>query len=198
MSHAHGEEGIRASVLAGVKSIEHGTYASEMTLQLMKQKGTYLVPTLSSITSFGQPGDYANPALFLRGLYMAPRRMGSVTRAYQLGIPIVAGVDTSYGPDSTARITREVGLLVDAGLTPFDALRAATSLAAEMLGLSNKTGAVKAGLEADLIVIDRNPLEDVIALQDVLMVISNGQVAVNRVPKIRDDYPRFDWPHPDR
>lgn len=188
MSHAHGEEGVRASVLAGVKSIEHGTYASDTTLRLMKEKGTYMVPTLSSITSFGQPGDYANPALYLRGLHMAPRRMGSVARAHALGIPIVAGADTTYTRDSTARITREVGLLAEAGLPPLEALRAATSRSAEMLGLADRIGSVREGFEADLIVLDRNPLEDIVALQDVLVVISNGHIAVNRIPKVRDGY----------
>lgn len=188
LAHAHGEEGIRAAVLAGVASIEHGTYASDTTLQIMREKGTFLVPTLSSITSFGQPGDYANPALFLRGLAMAPRRMGSVKRAYALGIPIVAGVDTSYEAQSTARITREVGLLVEAGLTPWDAIRAATSVAARHLGIEGKTGALKVGLEGDLIVIESNPLEDIVHLQDILVVISNGMVGLNRMPKIRDAY----------
>ena len=188
LAHAHGEEGIRAAVLAGVASIEHGTYASDQTLQLMKERGTFLVPTLSSISSFGQPGDYANPALFLRGQYMAPRRMDSVKRAYALGIPIVAGVDTNYEPQSTARITREIGLLVDAGLTPWDAIRGATTVAAHHLGIEGKTGALKVGLEGDLIVIESNPLEDIVRLQDILVVVSNGMVGLNRLPKIRDDY----------
>lgn len=181
-AHAHGDEGIRAAVLAGAKSIEHGTYASEETLQLMKERGTFLVPTLSSISSFGQSGDYADPRLFLRGLHMAPRRQEAVRRANELGIPIVTGADTSYGPESFARISREVGFLVDQGVTPWDAFRGATSLAAELLGVADRTGSLQPGLEADLLVIDRNPLEDVRALQDALMVISNGNVVVNRLP----------------
>lgn len=119
---------------------------------------------------------------------MAPRRMDSVKRADALGIPIVAGVDTSYEPQSTARITREVGLLVEAGLKPWDAIRAATSVAARHLGLEGKTGALKPGLEGDLIVVESNPLEDIVRLQDILVVISNGMVGLNRMPKVRDDY----------
>ncbi len=188
MAHAHGDEGIRAAVLAGVRSIEHGTFATETTLALMRERGTYLVPTLSSISSFGQPGDYADPRLFLRGQFMAPRRRAVVRRAYELGIPIVTGVDTDYGPESYARVSREVGFLVELGISPWDALRGATSLAAELLGIEEHTGALVPGLEADLIVVDRNPLEDVGALQDVLVVISNGRVAVNRWPKTRDTY----------
>jgi imidazolonepropionase-like amidohydrolase len=184
MAHAHGDTGIRDAVLAGARSIEHGTYASDETLRLMKERGTYLVPTLSSISSFGQAGDYADPALFLRGLHMAPRRMESVTRAYAMGIPIVTGVDTSYESDSYARVSREIGFLVDVGVSPFDAIRGATSLAAEMLGIEERTGTVEVGREGDLILIERNPLEDIRSIQDLLVVVSNGYVVVNRLDTI--------------
>jgi imidazolonepropionase-like amidohydrolase len=181
LSHAHGDSGVRAAVLAGVRSVEHGTFASDETLKLMAERGTYLVPTLSSISSFGQAGDYADPRLFLRGQFMAPRRLAAVSRAYAMGIPIVAGVDTSYGPEAYARVSREVGLLVQAGLTPRDALAAATSRAAEMFELSDRFGRIAPGLEADLLVVDRNPLEDPGALQDVLLVVSNGRVVLDRL-----------------
>jgi imidazolonepropionase-like amidohydrolase len=180
-AHAHGDSGIRDAVLAGVASIEHGTYASEETLRLMAERGTFLVPTLSSISSFGQAGDYAEPGLFLRGLHMAPRRREATARAYELGIPIVTGADTSYGPDSYARISREVEFLVDVGVSPWDAFRGATSMAAELLGVGDRTGSIRPGLEADLLVIDRNPLEHIRALQDVLMVFSNGTLVLDRM-----------------
>jgi imidazolonepropionase-like amidohydrolase len=172
---------VRAAVLAGVRSVEHGTFASDETLTLMAERGTYLVPTLSSISSFGQAGDYADPRLFLRGQFMAPRRLAAVSRAYAMGIPIVAGVDTSYGPGAYARVSREIGLLVQAGLTPRDALAAATSRAAEMLELADRIGRIAPGFEADLLVVDRNPLDDPGALQDALLVVSNGQVVLDRL-----------------
>jgi imidazolonepropionase-like amidohydrolase len=181
LSHAHGYSGVRAAVLAGVRSVEHGTFASDETLTLMAERGTYLVPTLSSISSFGQAGDYADPRLFLRGQFMAPRRLAAVSRAYAMGIPIVAGVDTSYGPGAYARVSREIGLLVQAGLTPRDALAAATSRAAEMLELADRIGRIAPGFEADLLVVDRNPLDDPGALQDALLVVSNGQVVLDRL-----------------
>ena len=184
MAHAHGDSGVRAAVEAGVRSIEHGTYASEETLQRMLELGTYLVPTLSSISSFGQAGDYADPRLFLRGLHMAPRRRETVARAIELGIPIVTGVDTSYEEDSFSRVSREVEFLVELGMSNADAIRAATSGAAELFGLSERTGRIAPGLEADLILIDRNPLEDIRSLQDLLVVVSNGQVVVNRLDLI--------------
>ncbi|MDH3224415.1 MAG: amidohydrolase family protein [Gemmatimonadota bacterium] len=184
MAHAHGDSGIRAAVLAGVRSIEHGTYASEETLQLMKERGTWLVPTLSSISSFGQAGDYADPRLYLRGLHMAPRRRGTVRRAIEMGIPVVAGVDTSYEEDSFARVSREIGFLVDEGMSPMNAIRAATSNAARMYGIEDKTGSIRPGLEADLILVDQDPTQDIRSIQDILLVISNGQVAYERLGRI--------------
>ena len=182
-AHAHGEEGIVAAVRAGVRSIEHGTYASPATLELMREHGTWLVPTLSSVLSFGQPGDYADPRIFLRGQHLAPRRVEMVRRAYAMGIPIVVGVDTSYGPGSTARVARAVTYMVEElGFEPLYALQAATSRAAELLGVADRTGLVAEGMEADLLVIDSNPLERVRALQDPLVIVSNGHLVTNRLP----------------
>ena len=182
-AHAHGEEGIVAAVRAGVKSIEHGTYASDATLQLMKERGTWLVPTLSSVLSFGQPGDYADPRLFLRGQHFGPRRVEMVRRAHRMGIPIVVGVDTDYGPGSTARVSRAVTFMVeDLGFDPLYALQGATSRAAELLGVADRTGTVSEGMEADLLIIDSNPLERIRALQDPLAIISNGHLVANRLP----------------
>jgi len=182
-AHAHGEEGIVAAVRAGVKSIEHGTYATEATLRLMKERGTWLVPTLSSVLSFGQPGDYADPAIFLRGQHLAPRRVAMVRMAYGLGIPIVVGVDTSYGPESTARVARAVAFMVEElDFDPLYALQAATSRSAELLGVDDRTGVLAEGMEADLLIIDSNPLERIRALQDPLVIVSNGHVVSNRLP----------------
>lgn len=182
MVHAHGDAGVRAAILGGAKSIEHATYASEETLQLMVEHGTYLVPTLSSISSFGTTGTYSDPALYLRGLHMAPRRRGVARRAHELGIPLVTGIDSYYREDSNARVSREVGFLVEQGVSPFDAIRGATSLAAEMLGVADETGSIQPGLDADLLVVDVNPFDDIRSLQDVLVVISNGHVVLKRIP----------------
>lgn len=182
-AHAHGEEGIVAAVRAGVKSIEHGTYASEATLRLMKEHGTWLVPTLSSVLSFGQPGDYADPSIFLRGQHLAPRRVAMVRAAYALEIPIVVGVDTSYGPESSARVARAVAFMVEElDFDPLYALQAATSRSAELLGVDDRTGVLEEGKEADILIIDSNPLERVRALQDPLVIVSNGHIVANRLP----------------
>ena len=183
MAHAHGDEGAYAAVKAGVKSIEHGTYLSDSTLALMKQRGTFLVPTYITVVDLTRVGgDYDDPILTLRGAHMLPRLGETVQRAHRLGVKIVTGADTQYGPESLSRISGEVMHLVELGLTPVEALRSATTLAADLLGLGGKTGAIQTGFEADLIVVEKNPLQDVRALADVLVVISNGRVALNRLP----------------
>lgn len=183
MAHAHGDEGAYAAVAAGVRSIEHGTYLSDSTLRLMKQKGTWLVPTLSTIVDLTQPGgDYDDPVLVLRGQHMAPRIEDTIRRAHAMGVRIATGADTDYGPEGVTRISHEVMRFRALGLTPVEALASATSGAAELLGVGDRTGRVAAGFEADLIVLEGNPLEDPYWLQDVVVVLTNGRVALNRLP----------------
>ncbi|MEW6211650.1 MAG: amidohydrolase family protein [Acidobacteriota bacterium] len=180
--HAHGDEGAQAAVRAGVRSIEHGTYLSDQTLALMKERGTCLVPTIATVMDLIDPGgDYDNPVLAVRGRAMLPRIREVTTKAAKSGVRIVAGTDTSYGPASIRRMPHEIIELVGCGMSQMDAIKSATSVSAACLGIDNRTGAVKKALEADLVVIDRNPLADITAIQDVLMVINNGQVVVNRI-----------------
>ncbi len=181
-AHAHGDEGAAAAVRAGVRSIEHGTYLSDQTLQLMKDRGTYLVPTIATVLDLIDPGgDYDNPVLSIRGRAMLPRVREVAAHAWKAGVKIVAGTDTGYGPSSVRRIPHEVAELVQIGMPPLDAIKAATSVAAECLGVDKRTGSVRPGLEADLLVVERDPTADITALQDVLVVINNGTVAVNRL-----------------
>ncbi|MGH9318702.1 MAG: amidohydrolase family protein, partial [Vicinamibacteria bacterium] len=181
-SHAHGDEGGRAAVLAGVRSIEHGTYLSEETLRLMKERGTFLVPTLAVVADLMAPGgDYDDPILQVRGRHMMPRILEVVRTARKLGVPIVAATDTGFGASSTLTLQHEIEMLTRCGLSPMEAIQAATKVPAELLGIAERTGSIQKGLEADLIAVDRNPLEDVLSLQDVLLVVNNGKVVLDRV-----------------
>jgi imidazolonepropionase-like amidohydrolase len=126
-------------------------------------------------------GDYDNPVLAVRGRAMLPRIREVTTKAAKMGIRIVAGTDTSYGPASIRRMPHEIIELVACGMSHMDAIKSATSVSAECMGIDNRVGVVKKGLEADLVIIDRNPLTDITAIQDVLVVINNGQVVVNRI-----------------
>jgi len=181
-AHAHGDLGARAAVLAGVRSIEHGTYLSDATLMLMKEHGTYLVPTIATVLDLIDPeGDYDNPILSMRGKAMLPRVREMTAHAWKIGVKIVAGTDTGYSPQSTRRVPDEIAELVGIGMPPLEAIKAGTSRAAECLGIEKRTGAIRPGLEADLIVVDRNPLDDVNAMRDVLFVMNNGRVFLNRL-----------------
>jgi len=178
--HAHGDEGARAAVEAGARSIEHGTYLSEDTLRLMKERGTWFVPTL--ITMMEMNEEQYDHVLRLRGSHMVPRLEQAIRDAHRLGVKFATGADNYYDEQSINRVSLEVMHLVRLGLSPFEALQAATVSSAELLGLADRTGRVAPGYEADLILLPGNPLEDVMALQDVLMVVSNGQVALRRIP----------------
>lgn len=181
-AHAHGDEGGYAAVKAGVRSIEHGTYLSDSTLRLMKDKGTYLVPTFSTLYDLLEPGgDYDDPVTRARAMHMIPRARETVKRAHALGVKLVTGADVGYGPGSITRVAHEVLRFTELGLTPLAALQAATVTAAEMFGIQDRTGRLMPGFEADLIAVEHNPLEHPVTLQDPLLVISNGRVALNRL-----------------
>jgi len=183
LCHAHGDEGARAAVKAGVRSIEHGTYLSDETLRLMKERGTYFVPTYTTMIDLLEPGgDYDDPVVKFRGLHMLPRIEDTFRRARALGIPIVTGADSSYGPESISRVSTEIVNYVKLGMGPLEAIQSGTVRAAELFGLEKETGTLEPGLEADLIVIEKNPLEDIRVIQDIILVISNGRVALKRLP----------------
>lgn len=180
MVHAHGDEGARAAVLAGARSIEHGTYLSTETMLLMKERGTWLVPTWITIEDLDEERN--NYVLRLRGMHMLPQLESVIREAYSLGIKIVTGADNRYEETSINRISLEVEAFVDFGMTHFEALQAATVSAAELLRIDDRTGRIAEGYEADIIVVPSNPLEEVKGLQDVLLVMSNGQLALKRIP----------------
>ena len=181
-AHAHGDEGGRAAVLAGVKSIEHGTYLSEETLKLMLEKGTYLVPTIAVVSDLIAPGgDYDQPLLEIRGRHMLPRLRETATMAYKMGVKIIASTDTGYNPNSVLRLGLELEELVGIGMSNFEAIKAATSAAAEFLEVADHTGRIAEGLDADLLILERNPLQDIKAIHDPLMVVNNGNIVINRI-----------------
>ena len=181
-AHAHGDEGAMAAVKAGVRSIEHGTYLSDATLRLMKERGTFLDPTYTTVIDLTEAGgDYDVPALRVRGEQMLPRLRELVVRAHKLGVKVVAGSDTSYGRNSLTRISQEITHFVEMGFTPLEALQSATLVSAELLRLEKSIGVLETGYDADLIAVERNPLENLATTQDPLLVISNGRVALDRL-----------------
>ena len=165
-----------------MRSIEHGTYLTDETLQLMAKQGTYFDPTADIVNDLTEAGgDYDNAALKRRGEMMRPILKAAIGKALKFGVKIVAGSDTGYGPNSVDDAVARSGDAVDVGLTPLQALQAATTRNAEMLKLEKQVGQVAAGFEADLLVVDGNPLQNPRMLLDPLLVISNGRVALDRM-----------------
>ncbi len=180
MVHAHGDEGARAAVLAGARSIEHGTYLSAETIGLMKERGTWLVPTYVTMDEMNE--EQYGYVLRLRGKHMVPQLERAVREAHRQGVKIATGADNYYDSESINRISIEVEHFVRMGMSNFEALQSATVVSAGLLQVEDQTGRIAAGFEADMILVPANPLVDIAALQDVLLVMSNGQLAVKRIP----------------
>jgi imidazolonepropionase-like amidohydrolase len=176
--HGHGDEGIRDSVLAGVRSVEHGTFASAATLDLMRARGTYLVPTLSAVRDLAEPGgEYTDPRLVERGRMMLDVLRMTVPAAYERGIPIAAGTDTSYSPATLSSIAGEIRLLAEFGLSNLDALRAATMTGAALVRRARELGRLEPGYAGDALVVGGDPVADLAALDDVRLIVSRGWIA---------------------
>ncbi|WP_020143509.1 amidohydrolase family protein [Terracoccus sp. 273MFTsu3.1] len=171
LCHAYSAEGIDGAVRAGVRSIEHGVFVSDATISEMARRDTHFTPTLAAIS--GMIGS-TDPVLDARGREYTPILMKAVREAHERGVTVVAGTD-SFGTDVDP-IGSEVRLLVEAGLTPLDALRAATTSAARLLGWSRQAGRLMPGGFGDLLVVDGNPLDDGSAVERVRVVVAQGAV----------------------
>ena len=177
MAHAHGARGIEAAVRAGVDSIEHGTFADDTDVALMKQKGTYMVATLMAFSGLQL---YLGKGIYTENVEAKARRTltewgKALNRAYKAGVKIALGTDAAVFPHG--RNGEELALMVSkAGMTPRDALIAATRGGADLLGLAGETGTLEAGKSADLIAVDGDPLTDPAAVQHVGFVMVEGRV----------------------
>jgi imidazolonepropionase-like amidohydrolase len=185
-AHAHGRKGAANAVEAGVFSIEHGTHLDESTLDLMKRKGTYLVPTLAVMSPRADPqGDSADAIDLRRRFWHMYSSLKDVVRsAYAKGIPLAASTDGSYEEyedTGRIRIPHDLEDMLECGITPMDAILAATSNGARLLGIEDRTGQVLEGMEADIIVVDSNPLEDIRTLFDPLLIVNNGKIVSERL-----------------
>ena len=182
MAHAHGDEGAVAAVKAGARTIEHGTYLSDATLKMMKERGTYLVPTYAVIVdTLDAGGDFDEAALRARGRHMLPRLRDTIESAHAIGVTIIAATDGRYQANSTSRIGQEIADFVEMGFTAIQAIQSATIRSAEMLRLEKSIGVLETGFEADIIAVEKNPLDDIVTVQDPLLVISNGRIALDRL-----------------
>ncbi|HEY8715697.1 MAG TPA: amidohydrolase family protein [Candidatus Acidoferrum sp.] len=179
-AHAHGAEAAKRAIRAGVDSIEHGSFLDDEALDMMKQHGTYYVPTLMALqglTEQMQAGMYIPPAIKLK----AEQAMTSLHKTFQKalakGVKIGLGTDAAVYPHG--RNAEEFHQMVDLGMKPLDALRAGTSSDADLLGLSDKIGTLDAGKFADVVAVPGNPLQDIRQTEHVFFVMKDGVVYRN-------------------
>ncbi|MCB5906992.1 amidohydrolase family protein [Streptomyces pinistramenti] len=169
LCHSYSERGCDDAVRAGIRSLEHGVFVAERTLHDMRRRGTYFTPTLTAIAGLV---DAPDPVLAERGRTYLPVLKEAVRMAYELGVPLAAGTDSSGG--EVEPIGREVELMRAAGLPALDAIRAATTWAARLLGLERTAGRLARGFAGDVIVVGGDPLADVSVLRKPLRVVRAG------------------------
>ncbi|MEP6345074.1 MAG: amidohydrolase family protein [Parasphingorhabdus sp.] len=176
MAHAHGARGIEAASRAGIDTIEHGTFADEAALKVMKTNGTAMVPTLMAFQGVSEGlGKGIYTPVVEEKIRMTLGNVGkAVTSAKRLGVPIVFGTDA--GVFDHGRNAEEFQLMVNAGLTPREAITSATTAAAKALDMDMEIGRIAVGYSADLIAFDGNPLDDVTVLEKVDWVMVRGRV----------------------
>jgi imidazolonepropionase-like amidohydrolase len=174
-AHAHGTLGIKDAVRAGVHSIEHGSMLDDEAIKLMKKRGTYLVPTVAVGAYIEQAAAAGklSPSSAAKALAVAPRMRDSLARAYKAGVKLAFGTDAGVFEHGTN--AREFSALVALGVTPMDAILAATRNAADLLGLTD-VGIIKVGNIADLVAVDGDPLADIRALERPVLVVHDGVV----------------------
>ena len=177
-AHAHGADGINSFLRAGGDSIEHGTYLDAESVRLMQRDGVWLVPTLLAGDFVARvasgPDNFFTPAQTAKALEAGPKMLDMARRAHDGGVRIAFGTDT--GVSAHGDNAQEFALLVRAGLTPLEAVQAATVGAAEHLRISREAGRIAAGMPADLIAVTGDPLSDVTVLEHVRFVMKGGVV----------------------
>ncbi len=176
-SHAHAAAGVQAALRGGVDSIEHGSFLDEEAIRLFKEKDAWLVPTLLAgvtVAEMAKVPGAMSPAVREKALHVGPQHRANFRQAVKAGVRIAFGSDTSVSPHG--QNAREFKLLVEAGLTPMEAIRAATVHAAELAGRSARIGTIEVGKDADIVAVAASPLEDVTELERVTFVMRQGAV----------------------
>ncbi len=176
-------------MLAGVDSIEHGTFLDDDTAKLMHDRGTYLVPTLMAgqeVVKLAQKPGYFPPAVRAKALDVGAKMGAHVRRAHAAGVKIAFGTDTAVSPHGLN--AQEFALLVKQGLTPMEAIETATVNAADLLGLSQGIGTLAPGKSADLIATAGDPTQDVTQLEHVTFVMKQGAIYKSPHPEEADGW----------
>lgn len=176
-AHAHGLEGIRRAVEAGVASIEHGTYLDENVMRLMKRKGVYLVPTLMAgewVSEQSKIEGALPPVVRRKAATIGPLMAATFSRAYKAGVPIMFGTDS--GVSAHGENAHEFELMVAAGMPPMAAIKSATAVPAAYLGVSDNVGTLEQGKAADIIAVPGDPIANIAVMKDVSFVMIGGAI----------------------
>ena len=176
--HAHGTDGINAALRGGVHSIEHGTYLTDESIELFRETGAYLVPTIHAgkfVADKSKDPKWFNPAIKAKAAAVGPQIQDSFARAYRGGVNIAFGTDVGVGAHGTNAL--EFDYMHEAGMTLEDCLISATISAADLCGRSGEIGSIEAGKSADIVALSMNPLETVEAYHNVSFVMAMGRTA---------------------
>ena len=179
-AHAHGAEGAKRAIRAGIDSIEHGTFLDDEAMDMMKERGTYLVPTLLAPHGIQEKIDkhiYIPPAILVKAKAAIAAHSQMFQKALARGLKIGLGTDAGVYPHG--RNTEEFHLMVDLGMKPIDALKAGTSADADLLGLADKIGTLEAGKLADIVAVPGDPVENIRQTEHVFFVMKEGVIYKN-------------------
>jgi imidazolonepropionase-like amidohydrolase len=176
-AHAHGAEGMKRAIRAGVTSIEHGTFMDDETIGLMKQHGTYYVPTITagkSVADSAKIAGYYPAVVAVKALETGPKIQATFTKAYKAGVKIAFGTDA--GVFMHGKNYKEFEYMVEGGMPAMIAIKSATMATADLLGLSDKLGSLEKGKLADVIAVDGDPIQDIKVMKNVSFVMKEGKI----------------------
>ena len=179
-AHAHGDEGMQRAVIGGVTTIEHGTKMSYKTMDLMKQYGTYFVPTITAGKAVAENAkiDGFYPEIIVpKALEIGPKIQSTFAKAYKRGVKIAFGTDAGVFPHG--QNAKEFGYMVEVGMPPIEAIQSATITNAKVLGLADELGQIKPNFIADIVATDSNPLEDISVMELISFVMKDGVIYKN-------------------
>lgn len=179
-AHAHGAESIKRAVLAGVTSIEHGTYMNEEDMELMKKYGTYYVPTIiagKSVADSAKKPNYFPDIITPKAIAIGSTIQNTFAKAYKAGVKIAFGTDAGVYPHG--KNWMEFTYMVEAGMPAMEAIRCATVHAADLIGISDEVGSIEKGKLADIIAVDGDPIKDISVMGKMKFVMKNGVVYKN-------------------
>lgn len=176
-AHAHGDEGMQRAVIGGVTTIEHGTKMSTKTMDLMKQYGTYFVPTITAGKAVAENAKIEGfyPEIIVpKALEIGPKIQSTFAKAYKRGVPIAFGTDAGVFPHGLN--AKEFGYMVEVGMPEMEAIQSATITNAKVLGLANQLGQIKTDYIADIVATDSNPIDDISAMERIDFVMKAGKI----------------------